>query len=116
MDLYFSPHCGHSKRVLFTVAELGIDLDRHPLDLGRGEHRLPSYLALNPNGKVPALVDGDLVLWESSAIVLYLAEQRPERGLVPANAGARAELNKWLFFLACEVSQPAYRYFRNTPG
>jgi glutathione S-transferase len=111
MDLYFSPRCGNSKRVLFAIGELGIDVATHPVDLSRGEQRAPAYLAINPMGKVPALVDGDLVLWESNAIALYLAEQRPERGLVPAPAGARAELYKWLFFLAYEVSQPAYRFF-----
>jgi glutathione S-transferase len=117
MDLYFSPRCGNSKRVQFAIGELGIDVAMHLVDLTRGEHRAPAYLALNPMGKVPALVDGDRVLWESNAIALYLAEQRPERGLVPASSGARAELYKWLFFLAYEVSQPAYRFFSSKdPG
>jgi glutathione S-transferase len=117
MDLYFSPRCGNSKRVQFAIGELGIDVAMHLVDLTRGEHRAPAYLALNPVGKVPALVDGDRVLWESNAIALYLAEQRPERGLVPASTGARAELYKWLFFLAYEVSQPAFRFFSSKdPG
>jgi glutathione S-transferase len=111
MDLYFSPQCGNSKRVLFAIGELGLDVAKHSLDLRRGEHRSPEYLALNPLGKVPALVDGDRVLWESNAIALYLAERRPECGLVPATAGERAELHKWLFFLAYEVAWPAFRYF-----
>jgi len=114
MDLYFSQQCGNSKRVRFAIAELGIEVREHALDLRRGEHRSPEYLTLNPMGKVPTLVDGDRVLWESNAIALYLAEQRPERALVPSSPGERAELHKWLFFLAYEVAWPAFRYFFNT--
>ncbi|HSD88222.1 MAG TPA: glutathione S-transferase family protein [Kofleriaceae bacterium] len=111
MDLYFSPRCGNSKRVLFAIEELGLDVERRPIDLRRGEHKTPAYLAMNPAGKVPLLVDGELLLWESNAILLYLAEQRPDRGLLPEGANARAEVYKWLFFLAYEIAKPAFQYF-----
>ena len=110
MDLYHSPICGHSLRVRFAIAELGLDVTEHSLDLPRGEHKAPAYLAVNPLGKVPALVDGALVLWESSAIALYLAERVPERGLVPTTPEERAQLHKWLFFLANEVGKSAFEY------
>jgi glutathione S-transferase len=116
MELYFSNQCGNSKRVLFTLAELGVEVDRHALDLRRREHKSAAYLALNPLGKVPALVDGGLVLWESNAIALYLAEKFPDRRLVPASIEGRAELHKWLFYLAYEIAVPAWRYFFNARG
>jgi len=116
MDLYFSYQCGNSQRVLFTLAELGVDVDRHALDLRAREHKSTSYLAVNPLGKVPALVDGPLVLWESNAIALYLAEKFREARLVPDSLAGRAELHKWLFYLACEIAQPAWRVFFNARG
>ena len=60
------------------------------------------------------LVDGDLVLTESVAIVLYLAEKYPEKRLVPTDLGDRAQLNKWLMFAATELEQPLWRISRNT--
>lgn len=71
----------------------------------------PDYLALNPQGTVPTLVDGDLVLTESAAIVLHLAEQHPESGLLPAPGPGRSQVVGWLMFLTNTV-QPAFlRWF-----
>ena len=60
------------RRVLALAKHLGIDAQYIEVDLMAGEMKTPSYLALNPNGKAPTLVDGDFVLWESSAIMVYL--------------------------------------------
>jgi glutathione S-transferase len=116
MDLYFSSQCGNSKRVLFTLAELGLGVNEHPLDLRKGEHRSREYLALNPSGKVPSLVDGPNILWESNAIALYLAEKAPRGRLLPKSIEGRAELFKWLFYLAYEIAPPAWQYFFNARG
>jgi len=92
MKLYeFGPT--RSIRVRWTLQELGVDFDPIRVNLLAGEHRRPDFLKINPAGKIPVLVDGDLVLTESVAIVLYLAEKYAERGLLPAGIEARAQVN-----------------------
>ena len=65
MRLYLNVLSPNVRRVRFTAAVLGLELDEKPLDFAKGEHKSPEFLALNPNGAVPTLVDGDLVLTES---------------------------------------------------
>lgn len=79
-----------------------------------GAHRSPAFLAINPAGKLPALVDGELVLTESIAIVLYLCEKFPERGLLPVDVADRAQIFRWLFFTATELEQPLWRIARHS--
>jgi glutathione S-transferase len=102
MQLYSNPLSPNVRRVRLTACVLGIELDERPLDFSRGEHKQPAYLALNPNGAVPTLVDGDLVLTESRAIMQYLAAQRP--GLLPDDARARVEVTRWQFWDASHFS------------
>src|SRR2546426_7919422 len=80
------------------MGELVLDFEYVRVDLTKGEPRRPEFLAVNPAGKVPVLVDDDLVLSESVAIVLYLAEKYPQKGFLPADLRARAEVNRWLLF------------------
>jgi glutathione S-transferase len=103
-----------SIRVRWTLQELGIDFEAVTVNLVAGENRSPAFLKLNPAGKLPVLVDGDLVLTESIAIVLYLAEKYPEKGFVPADLGDRAQLNRWLLFAVTELEQPLWRIARHT--
>ena len=98
MKLYYSPLSSNSHKVRIAAALLGIELDLQNLELPKGEQRRPEYLAINPMGKV--LVDGDLVLPESAAIMIYLAESKPDNTLYPAERRARAEVNRWLFWAA----------------
>src|SRR5262245_62060575 len=82
MKLYgFAPT--RTIRALWMLRELDLDFEYVQVDLTKGEHRRPEFLALNPAGKVPVLVDDDLVLSESVAIVLYLAEKYPQKGVPP---------------------------------
>jgi glutathione S-transferase len=76
-----------------------------PVDLTKREQREPAFLALNPAGRVPVLVDGDLTLWESHAILAYLGEQTGR--LWPKPPAGRADALKWLFFLSAHITQPA---------
>jgi len=78
MRLYFHPGSTNARRARLTAALLGIELDEKLVDFAKGEHKAPAYMALNPNGAIPTLVDGDLVLTESRAIMQYLAGKRPE--------------------------------------
>lgn len=73
MKLYHNPLSPNGRKPLAVIKHLGLECDEQILDFQKGEHKTPEYLALNPNGKVPTLVDGDFVLWESNAIAAYLA-------------------------------------------
>lgn len=81
--------------VQWYLEELEIPYEFVKLDMQAGEHRQPQYLAINPIGKVPAIVDGDFQLWESGAILLYLAEKYGKSAYSPEE---RAELAKWVLF------------------
>jgi glutathione S-transferase len=113
MKLYeFAPT--RSIRARWTLQELGVEFEAVTVNLLAGEQRSAAFLAINPAGKVPALVDGDLVLSESIAIVLYLAEKYPEKGLIPRDLAARAQLMRWLLFTTTELEQPLWRISRHT--
>ncbi len=103
-----------SIRVLWTLRELGVEFEFVNVNLMKGEHRRPEFLALNPAGKLPVLVDGDFVLTESVAIVLYLAEKYADKGLLPLEIRLRAEVHRWLLFTATELEQPLWRIARHT--
>lgn len=88
-----SPNC---RKVLAVAAQLGIKLDIEYLDFFAGDLRKPEYLALNPNAMVPVLQDGDFVLWESNAIMQYLADTVPGNSLFPRDPQLRADVVRWL--------------------
>jgi glutathione S-transferase len=113
MRLYEFPPT-RSIRARWTLQELGLDFESVTVDPRAGEHQTPEFLALNPAGKIPVLVDGDLVVTESVAIVLYLAEKHPEKGLLPATPTGRAHAYRWLLFTATELEQPLWRITRHT--
>jgi glutathione S-transferase len=100
MRLYFHPRSSNSRRVLLTAHHLGLDLELVALDLSSGEHRTPEILRLNPNGRVPILDDGGFHLWESHAIMQYLADRSPKQDIYPREVSARADVNRWLFWSA----------------
>jgi glutathione S-transferase len=104
MKLYNAGLSPNALRVRAVAKELGIELDIIDVDLRKGENKTASYLAMNPNGKVPVLVDDDLVLWESRAINAYLASLRPERGLYPADLKKRAIVDQWSYWQAIHLS------------
>src|SRR6185295_7548986 len=89
-DFPFSPNC---RKVRAVAYELGIAFDTERVDLLTGGQRTPEFLAKNPNGRVPVLQDGDLILWESTAIIRYLAAGSP---LAPTAPRAAAEVDRWI--------------------
>jgi glutathione S-transferase len=113
MKLYgFGP--ARSLRALWSLKEVGADFEFVPVNLVAGEHRQPEFLALNPAGKVPVLVDGDTVIPESAAIVLYLAEKYPEKGLLPTDLMDRGQVYRWVMFAMTELEQPLWRIAKHT--
>lgn len=98
MRLYYHPRSTCSRRVLIAADHLGCPLELVPVDLFQGAQHAPEFASLNPNHKVPVLVDGSFVLWESYAIMQYLADMTPGQTLYPAKPQARADINRWLFW------------------
>jgi glutathione S-transferase len=98
MKLYTSPMSSNARKARMAALLLHIDLELEPVDLATGAHRRPDYLKLNPNGMVPVLVDGDFVLWESNAIMTYLADSKPGNALYPSERRARADVDRWLYW------------------
>lgn len=113
MKLYeFGPT--RSIRARWALQELDVDFEAVTVNLMAGEHRTPEFLKINPAGKLPALVDGDMVLTESVAIVVYLAEKYSDRGFIPKDLSQRAEFFRWLLFTTTELEQPLWRITRHT--
>ncbi|WP_412527332.1 glutathione S-transferase family protein [Burkholderia lata] len=103
-----------SQRALWGLKELDADFEFVSVNLLQGEHKRPEFLRLNPAGKVPVLVDGDLVIPESAAIVLYLADKYPEKALLPVDPALRAEAYRWGMFAVTELEQPLWRITRHS--
>jgi glutathione S-transferase len=94
MKLYYFESL-NARKACAVAKHLEVPVELVRVDLGKGEHRAPAYLAINPNGKVPALVDGDLRLWEANAIMAYLARAAGS-DLWPRDDTLQIELTRWL--------------------
>lgn len=111
---YYSP-MSSSTRVQWALEELGVPYDRVRVDLSAGEQRKPEFLAVNPNGKVPAMVVDGRPLFESLAMLLYLGEvYGVDKGLFPPAGAARLEAFKWMAWSSVSLTEPIVRLFRNT--
>jgi len=100
MRLHHHPLSSNARRAVITALQLGARVELVPVDLAKGAQRSPDFLALNPNGKVPVLEDGDFVLTESHAIMQYLADKTPGQTLYPTDLRARGDVNRWMFWNA----------------
>ena len=96
MKLYTFPPSPNALRVQAVANQLGVELEPVVLDLGKGEQMQPSYLKLNPNHTIPVLEDGDVVLTDSMAIMIYLAERHPDGGLIPSDLRDRMRMFQWM--------------------
>lgn len=110
MQFYSDPGSGSCRRVSSVIEHLGIKVEAIFIDLLAGADRKPEFLAINPNGMVPALVDGNVVLWEAAAIMIYLCEQAGDSELWPQGT-ARYDVLRWMFWAAEHFRQPAPMYF-----
>jgi glutathione S-transferase len=98
IDLYTSP-TPNGWKASVTLEELGTPYTVRPIDLSSGAQKQPDFLAINPNGRIPAIVDranGDFAVFESGAIMIYLAEQAGR--LLPTDARGRSLVIQWLMF------------------
>lgn len=103
-----------SLRALWALQELDAEFEFVRVNILAGENLHPDFLRLNPAGKLPVLVDGDFVLTESAAIVMYLAEKYGDKGLMPADLKERAQAYRWSLFAVTELEQPLWRIAKHT--
>lgn len=107
IKIYGSPHSS-AGRVYWMLEELGLSYERVPLNMSQKEHKAPEYLKLNPNGKVPCLVDGEYIIWESMAITQYLAAKYNSAStLLAKNAEETGHIAQWSYWAMLEMQKPA---------
>jgi glutathione S-transferase len=103
--LHRHPLSGHCHRVELLLSLLGVPYEFAAVDVMRGAHKAPEFLALNPFGQIPVLEDGDLILADSNAILVYLAlTYDSQRRWYPAEPKAAAEVQRWLSVAAGQIA------------
>jgi glutathione S-transferase len=113
LKIYGAPH-SRAFRVIWLANEIGIPYEHIPITFSvpNAQCKEPWYLALNPNGLVPAIDDGGFVMWETAAINLYLAETY-KNSLYPSTPQSRGRMLQWTFFAVTEVEPTLLTLFRN---
>lgn len=110
MKLYYSELSSNAQKTCALAKHLGLDIDHVSVDLTAGQQRSPELLAINPNGKIPVLVDGDRVVWESNAILCHLAKAAGS-DLWPADDDARIDVMRWLIWEQAHFTRHAGTLF-----
>ncbi len=105
IKIYGSP-LSSAGRCYWCLEEIGLKYERMPLDMRKREHKSAEYLKINPNGKVPTLIDGDLTIWESMAINFYLGDNYKQQ-LIGASVKNRALIRQWSFWALADL-QPGF--------
>ena len=114
MKLYYARQT-RASRARWMLEEIGEPYELVRLDLSKGEHKKPEYLKIHPHGAVPALVDGEVAMFESAAICAYLADKFPAKGFAPPPASApRAHYYQWLVYSMATMEPPVLKVFLHT--
>ncbi len=104
----------NTRRAQLALEEAGETYTFEAVDLMTGAQKSDAYRKLNPTARVPTLVDGDIVLWESNAILVYLADKHPERLFAGKTAAERGDVARWMFMNAAHLSPNMARIFAHT--
>lgn len=110
MDIYADPMTVNCRKVLAGLQMLGVDYSLKTVDYLTGEHTQEPYLAINPNAALPAMIDGDLTLWESNAILQYAADRNHCEQHYPTDLARRADVNRWLLWESSAWFPSCYVY------
>ncbi len=110
MDIYADPITVNCRKVLAGLKMMGVDFDLQKVDYFTGAHKGADYLAINPNASLPAMRDGDFVLWESNAILQYAADKNGKSDAYPTDLQTRADVNRWLLWEASSWFPSCYVY------
>ncbi len=114
MKLYYVPQT-RAGRPRWLLEEIGAPYELVRLDMSKGEHKKSEYLKIHPHGVVPAFVDGDVAMFESAAICMYLADKFPEKRLAPpVGTPARALYYQWMVYTMATLEPPLVQVFMNT--
>ncbi|MBI3767409.1 MAG: glutathione S-transferase family protein [Deltaproteobacteria bacterium] len=114
MKLYYCPQT-RAGRPRWLLEEIGEPYELVRIDLTKGEHKKPDYLKIHPHGAVPALIDGDLALFESAAICMHLADKYPQKRLAPeVGTPARGLYYQWMLYSMATLEPPVLAVFLNT--
>jgi glutathione S-transferase len=109
MKLHYHPFSTSCMKCVALIHETGAPVELTVIDIAKGAHKAPEFLAINPNGKLPALTEGDFTLWESNAICCYLAAKSPEKKLIPSDPKALAEMHQWLSWQASALTPATFK-------
>ncbi|EPR23306.1 glutathione S-transferase family protein [Agrobacterium radiobacter] len=104
MKLYHHPLSGHAHRARLFLSLIGLPHELVEVDLKAGAHKQPDFLKMNPFGQVPVLVDGDVFIADSNAILVYLAKKAGQTEWLPEDAKGAAEVQRWLSVAAGEIA------------
>jgi glutathione S-transferase len=110
LKLYADPITVNCRKVIAGLDLIGAPYERVHIDYFTGQHRAPEFVAVNPNAALPALVDGDFVLWESNAILQYVADKVGNTTAFPTDLRVRADINRWLLWEASAWFPSCYVY------
>ncbi|HET6160124.1 MAG TPA: glutathione S-transferase family protein [Dongiaceae bacterium] len=111
--LYHFPYSQHARRVVSLLEAASLPYELRHVDMAKAEHLSASYLAVNPNHQIPTLVDGDLTLHESNAILRYLCQKHGLTDWYPADLKHRALVDQWLDWNQCRLSPAVIDVVRN---
>ena len=104
IKLYRHPLSGHAHRIELMLSLLQLDFETIDVDLAAGEHKTEAFLAKNPFGQVPVLEDGELTIWDSNAILVYLARTYGNSSWLPENPVEEAKVTSWLSIAASRIA------------
>lgn len=110
MQVYADPITVNCRKVLAGLKMLGVDYTLSKVDYFKGEHKSEEFKKINPNAAVPAIKDGDVVLWESNAILQYAADKHGKTEYYPTDPAKRADVNRWLLWEAASWFPSCYVY------
>ncbi|SAK79799.1 glutathione S-transferase [Caballeronia temeraria] len=104
MKLFYHPLSGHSHRARLFLSLLGVDHEEVFLDLAAAAHKAPQFLAMNRFGQIPVLVDGDVIIADSNAILVYLAQKAGDKKWLPETPAQAAAVQRWLSVAAGQIA------------
>jgi len=114
MKLYHSPQT-RSVRPRWLLEELGVPYELETLDMAKQDHKSAEYLKIHPHGAVPAFIDGDVVMFESAAICMYLADKYADKKLAPpVGSPERAAYYQWMVYSMATLEPPVLQVFLHT--
>jgi glutathione S-transferase len=110
MRLYHDPITVNCRKVLAGFSLMNVSFEKSHVDYFAGGHKTPEFLDINPNGMLPALVDGDFKLWESNAILQYAADKNEAFAYYPRDLKVRADIHRWCLWEAAHWAPSCYVY------